>query len=340
VDSYIPRVAVVAASLVLGFVTGGESQIAGKVTDGSGAPISAVLVELRSSTRRIVHTNTDETGSFSLRLKEIPDSAVLVFTRLGYSPKIVHGPLPTFVQSSLDPLPIDLPAITVLTAKRLCPNKDEQLARNIWSRAKSFYSRTPAQVGRAVKFLRTSSSVAASEVGNVDETHLEETWSGRSGQHQDPDILAVSEGYGRRINVPAGNYNNWLYPALESWDAHHFASEAFGSLHNLSIATTGGGETLIAFCSKDRGKARIEGSLLISHDTTFANASWRFSTPKPDEQAGGEVIFAPPSVEGYLLPARGVFWRQLSGRKLFHQTASVFLEWHFGADSAIPDVGS
>lgn len=68
------------------------------------------------------------------------------------------------------------------------------------------------------------------------------------------------------------------------------------------------------FCPRDPDRPSIEGRLELDDDTLLARATWRFRTPEPVEEAGGEVFFAGPERPDFdlqLFPSTGRFWRKL-----------------------------
>lgn len=92
-----------------------------------------------------------------------------------------------------------------------------------------------------------------------------------------------------------------------------------------------GRETTVAFCPRG-GDRTVQGTLTIGADTTLVAATWRFQTPRPREDAGGELTFLPfePGEDGSppdLLPARSVFWRKQMGRDVYFHRSMIYTRW-------------
>jgi hypothetical protein len=139
-------------------------------------------------------------------------------------------------------------------------------------------------------------------------------------------------GYAARLNSPfTEQYAQWQYAPLETDIAHHFTEALFGQLHVFSFAATTDGERTIRFCPRirDRSRPEIEGSLTIGADTAFLDADWKYTTPRPVEDAGGEVDFLPPhaTTRGLLLPERYLFWRRIPGSTRYHVEGGSYEEW-------------
>jgi hypothetical protein len=151
------------------------------------------------------------------------------------------------------------------------------------------------------------------------------------------------EGYAR--SLPGVNadltqaWSAWAYPPLEAELASHFLSDEFARRHQLALASEEGRIT-ISFCAKRRFRSRpyIVGALVLSPDTALERVHWRFRTPAPDEQAGGEVEFATyDRSQGapLLLPVRGRYYRR-HGLALYFQRQQTYSGWQVGEGFALP----
>lgn len=60
----------------------------------------------------------------------------------------------------------------------------------------------------------------------------------------------------------------------------------------------------------------------------LAEAHWRFPTPAPDEDAGGEAVYEPPddALGRALLVRESLFWRRTNGGRYYFE-AKTFTGW-------------
>jgi hypothetical protein len=323
-----------------------RGQVQGRVAGSSGKALDAVTVELWSASQRIAVVRTDPAGAFAFSRDEALNARSLTLTRLGYQGRsVLLRPGASTLSLVLEPLPVSLPELTVRQARRICPNREQPQARTLWEAVRSRYSRTTSGRGYEVQHLVAREHVSEDRIGLVDESRVVPTVSWSGALAQDVNASIAAQGYA--VVQPShwrlfdDDYFSWRYPKLHSATAHHFASDVFGARHDLSVVSSSPGETVLAFCPRNRRQPFMEGTLIVSADSTFAEAAWSFTTPKPKESAGGEVFFAPlPDDLGgprpHLLAARGVFWRRLGGRDLFYQRAEVLLDWSISDDARPP----
>lgn len=325
-----------------------SAQLRGTVLSTAGEPLPDVRVELWSSQARLAETRTDASGSFVVAYQ--PGTEVrMVLTRIGYEPLVTRiGDASRPLDLRMIPSPVPLPELVVHSARRLCPNQEDERARTLWNAARSRYNPSTESRGAAFWALAGRETVPSDRVGDVDEERLRLASTviratrrfgllvpvGLYYGRGDADV--ARSGYGVRIRPgdagpTSGDFFHWVYPALGWEHAYHFASDLFGELHTLSLVGQAGDTYTVAFCPRERGRPSIEGTLSVSGDSTFASASWSFRTPAPDEKAGGEVVFAPwtpgHGEPPHLLPARTVFWRREGGRRTYHQHSAVFVCW-------------
>lgn len=344
------------AVILLACATPAVAQVRGTVTDPHGEPLRDVSVEAWNGRVSLGAVASDSTGRFSFSLAQSASARRLILKRLGYRAVGVDLSTPdTVLQLRMEPLPVELPELRALAPGDPCPNREEPEARRLWMAAQDRYDTTSARRGMAARLLRTRETVVPDRVGLVDETRqVPADWRHRAGwwpeahaPYGEVNAVIARHGYALRIGperpgVPGEDYFGWIYPALEAGHAHHFVSAEFAGRHSLSIASATDDGYVITFCPLEKRRPRIEGTLVIGRDTTLLSASWSFRTPKPREEAGGEVIFLPwrdsPGGPPHLLAARGAYWRRLGGRTLFYQRSEVFLGWEVAAGTEMPDL--
>ena len=95
-------------------------------------------------------------------------------------------------------------------------------------------------------------------------------------------------------------------------------------------AVSAGRETVLVFCPRERMQrtGQIEGTLRLDSAMNLVQAQWRFRTPRPDEDAGGEATYEPPSSEmgRALLVRESWFWRKTNGGRYYFES-KVFTGW-------------
>jgi hypothetical protein len=135
-------------------------------------------------------------------------------------------------------------------------------------------------------------------------------------------------------------YAAWLYVPLQSEYASHFAEPGFAAAHDFRVTHGPGGSFSVSFCpTASIRKPDVEGVLTISGDTSIVSATWRFTTPRPREDAGGEVDFLPPSLTraSLLLPASYRYWRRTDANSFYVERAE-FEEWRIYPGDRAPPV--
>lgn len=335
------------------------AQVQGTVMGSQGEPLEGVAVELRDARARIAVTRTDASGLFSFPSEHSAAARILVLSRVGYRtlsfPVSAAAAAPRYRMESL---PVSLPELTVLAVRDACPNRDQGKARQLWHAVRRRYDTTSTRRGVAFWALTAGEVLSPDRVGEVDESRLElaSTQSDQSGSgtlllppppyYADVDLSIREHGYAVRVSpervVHYPDFFHWVYPALGSRHSTHFLSEAFGSLHSLSLVAETDDSYVLAFCPHSHRQPAIEGTLTLARDSTLRSAAWSFHTPKPREEAGGEVVFAPWDAPAgrlpHLLPARSIFWRRQAGRKSFYQRPAVFLCWVVSPDALAPEL--
>jgi hypothetical protein len=257
--------------------------------------------------------------------------AVLV-QRIGYLPARVSvaAPAPD-VRVRLSEAPVALAALEVrATAPIRCPSRDEPEARALWEAASRRYSRATDSISIRAEMDLVLGEGPREQIGDpgagVLRGHRETAGYTRA--------VAPRAGYGYRID---GSWNfmeaAWRYMALDSHDAQHFIDPSFGAHNVIAVVSRMPDRTILGFCSRglSRAAVNVAGTLSIAADTTLAEARWRFRTPAPREDAGGEVIFAPYAAGGadaWLVPASSLVWRRVLGaRDRYRHRAEWYSQW-------------
>lgn len=332
--------------LLLGLLASpAPAQVRGVVTGPDGRPVPAAAVELWGTDARLGRTATDAQGRFDFPADAAAGAGSLTVQRIGFGPLTRTVAPPASLELRLEPLAVSLPELRTSTARRACPNREDPAARGLWEAGRRRYD--PLVEARGVTFISrmAAGTVDAREVGIVDEDRLRPATGASSGRAMGIDAMIGRWGYAARKSlgyIPwSASWNDdafsWSYPALHERYAFHFAGDAFGAAHTLSVLRRSGDGTTLAFCPRDRERTGIEGTLTLAPDGSFLDAAWRFRTPKPHEDAGAEVVFAPrsPGMRP-LFPLRGVFWRRMGGSRRYWQRAATYTAWLVGEDGSIP----
>ncbi|CAN5338013.1 hypothetical protein BH20GEM2_BH20GEM2_16540 [soil metagenome] len=120
-----------------------DAQIRGTVLDAESEPLSDVTVEIWSSEARLGATSTGPSGAFRFDVREARDAAGLSLRRLGYQPVVARASSgDTLLIFRMAEQPIALPQLTVSTARRVCPNREDADARRLWLTVRSRYATT------------------------------------------------------------------------------------------------------------------------------------------------------------------------------------------------------
>jgi hypothetical protein len=126
-------------------------------------------------------------------------------------------------------------------------------------------------------------------------------------------------------------YLQWWYAPLHRELVEHFVEDGFARSHAFSFVTSSDGRTL-AFCPREAKRPGLEGTAELDDAGAIARLAWRWRTPKPDENAGAELLLIPPgrAQARRLVPARSVYWRRLGGkRERYFQDVMVTSSWSF-----------
>ena len=309
-----------------------RAQVRGVVTDSAGRPLPGVLVELWDAQRRLAGDGTDASGRFRLAAAGTGPRALLA-RRVGFEP--LRRVLPqgdSEFQLVMQPLAVEIAAVTVETEPVLCPERDDPRARALWEHAASRYDVAISAYGVGADAMLFSALLPVESLGVTDTMRLEGWYV--QGSYS---ALAFETRFATQANfyaVPTSRrsvrrYDRWIYQPLESSRAWHFGDSLFSRMNRLAFTRTTLGDTVIAFCSSLGTRPYIRGTLRIAPDTTFAAADWEFVTTSRREEAGGHVLFAPADARASgqsLLPAAGLFWRRLL--RLVYQEWMEYRQWY------------
>jgi len=289
------------------------AQLRGEVVEPSGAPVEGALVELWSGTARLAGQITASEGAFSFPVHVVAPATSVLVRGVGYAPTRMRLGHAENIRITLLPIATPIRPLTV-TGGTVCPRREDPTARGLWEAlrdryatvgpSKAYWSEMKVQAGR----------MAAARLGEIDTLRLEPGLIGGSRRYYEIWHRRIADsGYARSysgLRIP--RYDLWEYAALESILARHFVDSLFGALHTLSLEPERQGS--IVFCPRDRTRPSVEGYLEVDADTLLTAATWRFRTPPPIEEAGGEVFFARPALPDPptpLFPTAGRFWRKL-----------------------------
>jgi hypothetical protein len=319
-------VGVAAAALALAPARAG-AQVRGVVVDADGRPLPGVLMELWDSERRLAGDGSDGTGHFLLAATDATVGPRVVLARgIGLEPvRRIVAPADTVLRLVMQSHAVLIEAADIEAEPSKCPLDDDTVARALWQRAASHYDIALSAYGVRTDVAMFAAIVAPESLGVIDTTRLVATFI-----HGGYSALAFATRFASERNfyavpaagVPWQRYGLWHYPLLESSFAWHFADAMFAAANRLVLAGSDDEGFIINFCSSRGNRPYIMGHLTLAPDTTLAKAEWEFVTPRPREDAGGQVLFAPadPRLRGQpIVPVAGLFWRRV--------LRQVYQEW-------------
>ena len=322
------------------------AQITGYVLNDEGEPVPGAAVEAWASDRKIGGRLANEDGWFLFPAEMTERIRALYAGQLGYHPEvvqIVEGVDAYEIRLTREPIP--LPELVVDATRDRCAGGEDRDARRLWERAAAHYSHGVDTLGVATYLASVESILPEGEVGTVQAAGEAVAQRGSSS------LLRFSwrrrierEGYAYQVrrSTPEQSYTSWVYPPLEADFATHFVGEQFGERHRFKFDTADDpdrdGSVTLVFCARDDDHPSMEGTLVISPDTTISVAQWLFRTPEPVEHAGGRAVFGPLADDpgdSYLLPIEGVFWRR-SPPDSFWQRYQRFERWMVAQGDSVP----
>lgn len=300
------------------------AQVRGRVVDAADRPVAGAIVELWISSRPAA-AQTDARGGFDIAVRA-DGGMMLTVRRLGLRTRTMQlTPADTALVVRMEVQPVVLQPLSVAAAPRPpCPNRDDPGARALWEAMRGRYWQPGEDTVFVFAFLEERSGVGEkADAWDPEAGRVSAGWTTGALVDADPRWMRLS-GY---ANSAAGGVGErtayWSYRALDGGSMQDFTGEHFGAAHTFSILHHAAGETTIAFCPRERmGRTgQVEGTLVLSVDTTLHLARWSFRTPRPDEDAGGEAsYYAPETALGNALLAREtIFWRKTNPPRYYFE---------------------
>lgn len=326
------------------------AQTLGHVIGEWGEPIPDVAVEAWTLANRVANSMTNAGGGFRIDWKGSQPAQIIV-SRVGYATSYIRiAKADTSLTVQLVAAPVKLePVIASGKVQRImCPHKNDPAARELWRNTRSRYSLETITRGSMSEGRKAADGRDASAVGSVDFSKLRWFKQYLNAYHLTPLQAPERFGYAVRIHtdrgeaVLDGESNEWLYPKFHGVASAHFASDEFANRHALFVVSRDAENgTLLGFCPRVGVPAEISGILAVSASGDFEWVTWRFSTDKPHEDAGGRAFLTkvadPLGGPPHLLPSAGIFWRRVSGQKQMVQFTYVFDSWVVSVDRCRPD---
>ncbi|HRQ77379.1 MAG TPA: hypothetical protein PLY94_02185 [Gemmatimonadaceae bacterium] len=309
------------------------------VVDSADIALLGARVELWGGSTLITVRATDPDGIASFTAAESPRATDVLVRNIGFAPRRVSviGATDTIVVR-LERLAQSLPAVTVASVARSCPQSDQPEARALWRRVANRY-REPSYESRNTMLEQRQGTVDERDVGFFYDAELRlgsrfYTSAGMRGGHHQLErrryVTALDSTHALEL------FGGWRYPAIEAELAGHFATDSFAVGHTIAVVARTAASVTLRFCARDRRGTGLDGTLLLSERDGFVEARWRFWNPRDEtEQAGGAATFASASAEDEAVPltsTSGLFWRRLPSGK-FIQRWQRFHEWRLVEES-------
>jgi hypothetical protein len=338
------------ACVFLACVHDARAQVAGTVL-ASGAPLPRVVVSLWSANQERARDTTDAEGRFGFDEQVSTGVSGLALRRLGYVARTFSArPGDVGLRITMAQVAQPLPATVVAaTKRRSCVRKDDPSARALWDSVRATYATAPRGMGQGARLTAwVHQDVDAFQVGEFDERprytgapgHDAGWFVTRDGMRPKWESLARN-GYAARRTLPRPGeellepeYLHWWYAPLHRELVEHFVEREFTDAHAFTFASTmAGAPRTLTFCVRDARRPGLHGTIDLDSAEAVVRIAWRWLTPKPDEDAGAELLFAPPTRTGVrrLVPVRGVYWRRLAGRgDRYFQDGFIATGWYYG----------
>lgn len=296
------------------------AQVSGRVTEEeSGQPIAGATVELWASLRRTAQATTDADGRFAFDARAAEGATGVRAHRLGLqSVSLALGGETRDLAIRMAPAPLEVAGVTSAAAparRRVCPNREDPRARALWTRMRARYA-----VPDSLPAIRLFSEQYDAEVP-YDEIGVVDTIRPRQARFETLPRVGVdgtlSGAYARPMRV--NGVVHWEYAPLAWGFNQHFVRASFGERHTLSMVPNRRGQPVLAFCPRNGREAGIEGTLTLAADTSLHSARWLYRTPRPRDEAGGEVQYLPPviTLHQLLFADRSLFWRRRFGGRFY-----------------------
>jgi hypothetical protein len=341
------RATAIAGALLASARVGG-AQVAG-IVQASGAPLSRVVVSLWDGSREVARDTTDAAGRFAFDTSVTRAASGLALRRLGYVARTMSvRPGDDALRLTMTPIAQPLPATVVAATKgSSCSWRDDPRARALWDSVRATYAVAPHGLSVYATLAEwTRQDVAAEEVGErVGMSRGPGEWGvfPKMMNEQWASIGRGSYAWRRELPKPGQEliypqYLQWWYAPLHRELVEHFVEDGFARSHAFSFVTSSDGRTL-AFCPREAKRPGLEGTAELDDAGAIARLAWRWRTPKPDENAGAELLLIPPgrAQARRLVPARSVYWRRLGGkRERYFQDVMVTSSWSYVTGERAP----
>jgi hypothetical protein len=319
-----------------------EAQVlAVRVVTEEGTPIAAATVDFWQKTRRVQSRTTRPDGITTIMRGDVRGLTSVSARAIGFRMASVRPTKKDKVEVRLARTVPQLPEIVVQALPRYSCRKDERAARDVWRTATGVYALLPPARGYWASGRGTNETITLSRPTSS------ESWGTArwvvSGQARARSIRFVRDsGYAvRRKPGKSGGFvgsdstGPWWYPNLHTWNSDHFARPEFGAFNALYTISSGPTGWTLGFCSRHTKRPGIIGRLRIDSTYAFVRAEWQFLTGKPDEDAGGEIIFL-AGTKSALLPMVSYFWKRLDDfdgeEPLYHRETFLGDQWTINLD--------
>lgn len=305
-----------------------SAQITGQVRDLTGQPVGGAQVELWGDSARFDGAVTDSAGEFVLGAHGSA-TRVLAFGLGTDSAWVPLGDLLHPLEIVLKPRPLELPGLQAIATPFQCPTRDDPAARALWERVAATYVPIPDTESWGARVLALRKGVtSADDFGAIGAVSYQWAQVGGGGVPASVPRSKVPlsdqwirlHGYAAPLSFSSldGREEAWDYLRLDGTGATHLVTPVFAELQRFGFQGPSGMAPALVFCSKDPHKPGIRGRILLDRHDRVVHVEWRFVTPKPTEDAGGQADFSPDA--RYLLPESGEFWRKTPIGRYFQET--------------------
>lgn len=348
------RVSSLCALLVAVVLTPGPSaQVTGTVHNAAGTPLEGATVEAWGESGRLANRISGAGGRFAFSPFVGQATTRVIVALIGYRTTVVRTEPPhTPLSITLEIQPLPLPELIVAATQSVCPAPDGDQARELWERASSRYADETLQLAGTAVVYEATGEVTEAAVGQIDEAQMQQVgrvWRGADWPpgpwgRNNIDEISKRDGY-----VSRARDGRLEYPNLAGVDASHFASAAFGDLHNFVVVTQTEEATVLQFCPNSDFEGTISGTMHLTTTGQLLEARWIFDSADLTQEAGGEVFFGEyvdaESDAIHLVSGRGAFWRHTPGERRddrsrsFWQLLQVFNDLQLMEDKRGPRDG-
>lgn len=319
-------------------------QVVVRVTGEDGTPIANAGVEFWQKTRKILALQTRPDGLALADLKKVRGLTSVSARAIGFRAASIPASSKDTILVQLSPVAPRLPDIVVEPAPRYECHQEDATARAAWRTASSRLNLLPQDRGFSASGLGTRETITLSNP-STPESWGQARWTVSGSARMQAVRLITDSGYAvrrKRGNLTgvagANDFAEWWYPRLHSWNADHFARPEFGRFNTLWVVSSGPTGWTIGFCSHRAKRPNIAGLMRIDSAYRFVRAEWEFQTPKPKEDAGGEIVFL-AGTNPVLVPLVSYFWRRLDAVKadepVYFREAFQGEEWTINLDDPL-----